>query len=142
MKRKVVRMKKQMLLISDDVTAVYYNFSEYMVCVDVKKNGKSLGSFCSDVRQFNEWDTDELIELVKSHVRQMEKAESYNHADNHQLSDGLEIKFHKHWDNFYCVDVMNAGKQIGSFCADRASFEEWMEDKGHLEEVVRTQVNL
>ncbi|MCE7794317.1 hypothetical protein K8O68_18210 [Salipaludibacillus sp. CUR1] len=133
-------MEKKYLTISDDVTAGYYYFSEYVICVEVTKQGKSLGSFCSDISQFEEWDEEEVAELVKNHVHQVENAQTYQPDRSHVLNGGMEIKYHQHWEDFYCVEVYEKGKEIGSFCADRASFEEWMEDDQHLSEVVRSQL--
>jgi len=139
----MVRLKKQQLTISEDVLASYYHFSEYVVCVEVMKNEKSFGSFCSDLSQFEEWDEEEVVQLVKNHIIQVEKDQKQ--SENHQsdqsqhLENGIEIKYHKHWDDFYCVDVFDQGKEIGSFCADRSSFEDWMEDEQQLIQVIKSQ---
>ncbi|WP_416149546.1 hypothetical protein ACM26V_00675 [Salipaludibacillus sp. HK11] len=134
-------MEKKQLTIAQDVTASYYHFSEYVVCVEVMKKEKSLGSFCSDLSQFEEWDEDEVVELVKNHILQVENEHDYKNENAQNLENGLEIKYHKHWDNFYCVDVIDQGKEVGSFCADRSSFEEWMEDEELLTEVIKSQLN-
>lgn len=136
---RVVRLEKKQLTISDDVLASYYNFSEYVVCVEVMKNEKSLGSFCSDLSQFEEWDEEEVVQLVKNHIVQVEKAQNHQSDNSQRLENGMEIKYHKHWENFYCVEVFDQGKEIGSFCADRSSFEEWMEDEQQLSEVIKAQ---
>ncbi|WP_280768399.1 hypothetical protein [Salipaludibacillus daqingensis] len=133
-------MEKKQLAISDEVSASYYNFSEYVVCVEVMKNEKSLGSFCSDLSQFEEWDEEEVVELVKNHIIQVEKAENHRNDHSQYLENGMEIKYHKHWEDFYCVEVFDQGKEVGSFCADRSSFEEWMEDEQQLSEVIKSQL--
>ena len=121
------------------MVCVFVYFSEFVVCVEVTKNEKSLGSFCSDLSQFQEWDEEEVVQLVKNHIVQVEKAQDHLSDQTQSLKNGMEIKFHKHWDNFYCVDVFDNGKEIGSFCADRSSFEEWMEDEQQLSEVIKSQ---
>lgn len=136
----MVWLEKKQITISEDVSASYYNFSEYVVCVEVTKKNQSLGSFCSDLRQFEEWDEDEVIQLVKTHIVQVENSQSHANDYEQHLENGLQIKYHKHWEDFYCVEVFDQGKEIGSFCADRSSFEEWMEDDQQLTEVIKSQL--
>ena len=135
-------MTKNQITISKEITANYQNFSEYVVCVEVMKHGESLGSFCSDAQTFNEWDEDEIIDMVYLHIDQMQKSPAIQDRETMTLKNGWKIKYHQHWEDFYCIDVFDGNTDVGSFCADRGSFEEWMEDENQLQRVIQDQLNL
>ncbi|GEL06912.1 hypothetical protein [Salisediminibacterium halotolerans] len=135
-------MEKTQITVTDEITANYQKFSEYVVCVEVMKNGESMGSFCSDAQTFDEWDEEEIIDMIKLHVTQMQKGSTINEQETLTLKNGWKIKYHQHWDDFYCVDIFDGLKDVGSFCADRGSFEEWMEDEDQLLRVIQDQLNL
>lgn len=135
-------MSKTKITVSDELTAIYQKFSEYVVCVEVMKNGTSMGSFCSDAQTFSEWDEDEIVDMINLHVAQMQKGSNIKELETMTLKNGWKIKYHQHWDDFYCVDISDGQKDVGSFCADRGSFEEWMEDEDQLLRVIQDQLNL
>lgn len=135
-------MEEKQVTISENVTANFQKFSEYVVCVEVMKNGKSTGSFCTDVSAFDEWDEDEMKDLVNSHLAQVDQTEDIKGDETITLDNGLIVSYSKHWDDFYCVNVFDGDKEVSSFCADRESFEEWTESKDQLLNVIRSQTNL
>ncbi|SDY56019.1 hypothetical protein SAMN05421736_102269 [Evansella caseinilytica] len=120
------------------VTAKYYSFSDHVVCVDINKNGKHMGSFCSDVNQFLEWDKEEMISLIQQHIKLVESSAilRLRQAEKFPLQDQLEFQYYKHTEDLYCIEILQAGKVVSTFCVDCSSFDEWLEDKEQLFHVV------
>lgn len=123
------------LVMADGVVANVYSFSDHVICVEVKKDGKDLGSFCSDVSQFEELDEDELTALIQQHISLVESSAITNPKERHRVG-GYELECYTHYDSVCCVNVHYHGELISSFCVDRGSFEEWLEDEEQLLQVV------
>lgn len=138
----VIDVNEKQVTISETVTANFQKFSEYVVCVEVFQNGRSKGSFCTDVKAFDEWDDEEMIELVSSHLDQVNLDDWIKGDETITLDNGITVSYSKHWDDFYCVNVFDGEKEISSFCADRDSFEEWTESKEQLMNVIRSQTKM
>lgn len=130
-------MEKNTVLLPNGVLGTAFKFSEHVVCVEVIKNGQQLGSFCTDVDQFEEWDDDDLKSLIEQHVKRMEEASRNETKEKKYILDRYELQYYTHSDYMYCVDVLENGQIISSFCTDKATFDEWMEDEEQLTNVVK-----
>ncbi|MCD8508709.1 MAG: hypothetical protein LRY73_01590 [Bacillus sp. (in: Bacteria)] len=128
-------MNSEELVMADGVVANKYSFSDHVICVEVKKNGKDLGSFCSDVSQFEELDEEELTTLIQQHVNLVEASSIVDEKVKHRVGD-YELECYSHYDSVCCINVLQNGEAVSSFCVDRASFEEWLEDEEQLLSVV------
>ncbi|MBB5173084.1 hypothetical protein [Texcoconibacillus texcoconensis] len=134
-------MKRNQLQLSDQLIVRYYEFSDDVVCVEVMKDGKDFGAFCSDRLQFQEWDEGELQQLAETHVKQNDGITVSPDRNLRSLSEGYEIEYTNHWGNMYCLDIYKQGVYESSFCVDRSSFEEWMDDEEQLIAVVKSQIS-
>lgn len=60
---KVTNKKRKVL--ENGIEVEYFSHSDDILCVEMYKSGKSVGSFCSDVSSFEEWmEDDELLKRV------------------------------------------------------------------------------
>ena len=132
-------MEKETIELSDGVSASYHIFSEYIVCVEVAKNGEPMGSFCSDTSQIEELDEEEVISMIQKHIKEYE-ASSLKHKKKKLQIEDFELDYYSHSEDMYCIDVTKQGNMVGSFCADRASFEEWMDDEEQLTSIVKKMI--
>ncbi|MBU9724175.1 MULTISPECIES: hypothetical protein [Bacillaceae] len=132
-------MVKIPMVFSNGVAARYSSFSDDVVCVEVEKNGRDLGSFCTDIHHFEEWEEEELISLIEQHVKKVE-GYSQKKSDKDTLLPGVEVQYYSHSSDVYCINVFYQGNEVSSFCADRVTFEEWMEDKELLSNVVKNLI--
>ncbi|UTR09459.1 hypothetical protein MM300_16375 [Evansella sp. LMS18] len=135
-------MNKEIIKLADGISASCYQFSDHVMCLEVMKDGEPMGSFCSTVSQYEEWDEEEVTALIQSHVRKFEESARKQKAEEMLVLDDLVIRYYNHSEDLFCVDITKDGKPAGSFCADRSSFEEWMEDKDMLSEVIREMSSL
>lgn len=130
-------MEKNTVLLPDGVLGTAFKFSEHVICIEVMKNGRQLGSFCTDVGQFEEWDDEDLRSLIEQHVKSMEEASLKYTKEKQYVLDRYELQYYTHSDYLYCIDVLDNGKIVSSFCTDKDTFDEWMEDKEQLTNVVK-----
>ncbi|MBU9712215.1 hypothetical protein [Evansella tamaricis] len=129
-------MEQSPVVFSNGVSARCFSYSEDIVCVEVEKDGKEFGSFCSDVKQFEEWDEEELVLLVEQHIKQTENALRQKKR-RHPLYEDIEMQYYTHSSDVYCINIYEGDLEVSSFCTDRLTFEEWMEDKDSLIDVVK-----
>lgn len=129
------------LKIGEQLEVSFYEFSEDIICVKVNHKGRDLGAFCSHRTQFCEWDEKDVRMLAENHVNQfLQNVKEQHNKRRKQLSTGVELEYYSHSDDMMCVNAFRDGKEISSFCTDRLSFQEWMEDEELLEQVVMKQV--
>ncbi|MDQ0256264.1 hypothetical protein J2S74_003682 [Evansella vedderi] len=128
-------MEKNELFLDDGVVVNAYSFSEHVICVDVNKDGQDLGSFCSDVSQFEELDEEEMVTLIQQHIKLIESSSLKSQKEKHMVY-GYELSYYTHSETVTCVDVKQADKPVCSFCVDKVTFEEWLEDNDQLINVI------
>lgn len=133
-------MEKTVKKFEDGIQIAYYEFSKDIVCIDVYHYGKNVGAFCSDVSYFQEWDETDLLQLAKTHVKQVSAKGS--DSTNRKPVAQYEIDYSTHFEDMVCVNVYKDDLQVAAFCSDRHSFEEWIEDEELLAEVVKSQAQL
>lgn len=130
-------MVKNTVLLSDGVLGSVYKFSDHVVCIEVMKNGEQLGSFCTDISQYEDWEEEELKSLIEQHVQASEANALKAEEKKHYILDRYELQYYTHSDSLFCINVLENGKTITSFCTDKESFDEWMEDEEQLARVVQ-----
>ncbi|WP_209123077.1 hypothetical protein [Alkalihalobacillus sp. BA299] len=130
------RLKRYRL--NDQIVIKAYDFSEDVICVEVTYDGKPLGAFCSDRTVFEDLEEDEIIQLSEQHVKRYH-SDQLATSSKRKTINGVEVEYYAHSDDMMCVSMYRKGKPIGSFCADRISFEEWMEDEELLERIISRQ---
>ena len=132
-------MEKISKKFDDGLQIAYFEFSKDIVCIEVHQYGKNMGAFCSDVSYFQEWDEKDLLQLAKTHIKQVKSAQSPS-GKNRKKIDDYEIEYNTHFEDMVCINVFQNDDQLAAFCSDRHSFEEWVEDEELLAQVVRSQV--
>lgn len=132
-------MEKVVKKFKDGLQISYYEFSKDIVCVEVYQHGKNMGQFCSDVSFFEEWDEKDLLQLAETHIKQVKNAQIHQGHNRKKISD-YEIEYYTHFDDMFCISVFKDDNQIGAFCSDKHSFEEWMEEESTLLSVIESQI--
>lgn len=132
-------MGKTVKKFDDGLQIAYFEFSKDIVCVEVNQYGKNLGAFCSDVSYFQEWDENDLLQLTKTHIKQVKATQRPDDTNRKQVGE-YEIEYATHFDDMVCINVYKDKEHLNAFCSDRQSFEEWLEEDSVLEEVVKSQV--
>ena len=130
-------MTKNTVLLSNGVLGSVYKFSDHVVCIEVIKNGKELGSFCTDISQYEDWEEEELKTLIEQHVKASEAKDLKTEKKKQFILDRYEIEYYAHSDTLFCINVLENGKTVSSFCTDKEAFDQWMEDEEQLTKVVK-----
>jgi hypothetical protein len=132
-------VEKKVKKFKEGLQISYYEFSKDIVCVEVYQHGKNMGQFCSDVSYFEEWDETDLLQLTETHIKQVKNAKIPSNKNRKKIAQ-YELEYYNHFDDMFCVNVYKDDTQIGAFCSDRYSFEEWMEEEGALLSVIESQI--
>lgn len=136
-------MEGKRVKLSELLEISYYEFSDYMICVEVFHDGKDMGAFCTERSQFVDWEEDEVRRIVDNHVSNRIQARHFEKQDSKKrkrLSNGVELEYYSHSDDLRCINLFRGDTIIGSFCTDLSSFEEWKEDEQLLETFVKKRI--
>ena len=126
--------------VTDKLILNTYDFSEDIICVEVLFEGNQLGAFCSDRTHFEEWEEEDIRHLSEQHVQKYQTRQKKLSVTQRIRFQNVEVEYYPYSDDMICLDIYSQeGVSTGSFCVDRLSFDEWLEDETLLESIVLRQ---